>query len=173
MQLQKHLLQEDLIEDCLKEHGLLVQAMPAKQELLCRRGAFLGRMGAWVEGIKVVCSGAQMSLLWHFSPAPGVCAVESVPIYPQLPRAGMLRQRAVQGTGNIWHPIWSKDYVIVIVLWLLVNVCEPPFLRAHFCLWLQKLYSWFNLICSFSLRGAAVMPPSVACSMSWPLTVLC
>jgi hypothetical protein len=33
-QLQKHLLQEDLIEDCLKEQGLLVQTMPANQELL-------------------------------------------------------------------------------------------------------------------------------------------
>jgi hypothetical protein len=31
---QKHLLQEDLIEDCLTDQGLLVQTMPAKWELL-------------------------------------------------------------------------------------------------------------------------------------------
>ena len=30
-QLQKHLLQEDLIEDCLRDQGLLVQTMPANQ----------------------------------------------------------------------------------------------------------------------------------------------
>ena len=139
LKLQKHLLQEDLI-DCLREHGLLVQAMPVTQELLFKRGAFLGPMGAWVEGIKAACSGAQMSLLWRFSPAPGVYVVDSVPNYPQPPRAGRVRQRAVQGTGNIWRPIWSVDYIIVLVLWLLVNACEPPFLRAHFCLWLQRLY---------------------------------
>ena len=42
---QKHLLQEDLIEDCLRDQGLLVQTMPANQELLFRRDAFLGPMG--------------------------------------------------------------------------------------------------------------------------------
>ena len=52
MQLQKHLLQEDLIEDCLREQGLLVQTMPANQELLFRRDAFLGPMRARVEGMK-------------------------------------------------------------------------------------------------------------------------
>jgi hypothetical protein len=44
-QLQKHLLQQDLIEDCLRDQGLLVQKMPANQELLFRRGAFLGLVG--------------------------------------------------------------------------------------------------------------------------------
>ena len=42
---QRHLLQEDLIEDCLRDQGLLVQTMPANQELLFRRDAFLGPMG--------------------------------------------------------------------------------------------------------------------------------
>ena len=79
---QKHLLQEDLIEDCLRDQGLLVQTMPANQELLFRRDAFLGPMGAWVEGIKGACSSAQMSLLQHFSSSPGVCVVGSVPIAP-------------------------------------------------------------------------------------------
>jgi hypothetical protein len=45
MQLQGHLLQEDLVEDCLRDQGLLVQTMPANQELLFRRDAFLGPMG--------------------------------------------------------------------------------------------------------------------------------
>ena len=44
-QSQKHLLQEDLIEDCLREQGLLAQTMPANQELLFRRDAFLEPMG--------------------------------------------------------------------------------------------------------------------------------
>ena len=63
MQLQKHLLQKDLIKDCLREQGLLVQTMPANQELRFRRDAFLGPMGAWVEGIKGTCSSAWLSLL--------------------------------------------------------------------------------------------------------------
>lgn len=42
-QLQKHLLQEDLTEDCLRDQGLLV--LSADQELLFRREAFLGPMG--------------------------------------------------------------------------------------------------------------------------------
>jgi hypothetical protein len=45
MQPQRHLLQEDLIEDCLRYQGLLVQTMPANPELLFRRAAFLGPMG--------------------------------------------------------------------------------------------------------------------------------
>jgi hypothetical protein len=48
-QLPKHLLQE--------------QIKPDKQELLFRRDAFLGPMGAWVEGIKGICSSAWLSLL--------------------------------------------------------------------------------------------------------------
>ena len=42
---QKNLLkEEDLIEDCLRDQGLLVQTMPANWELLCRRDACLGPM---------------------------------------------------------------------------------------------------------------------------------
>ena len=66
-------LQEDLIEDCLREQGLLVQIMPDNQEVLLRVDNFLEPMGAWMEGIKRACSSAQMSLLQHFSPAPRVC----------------------------------------------------------------------------------------------------
>lgn len=45
VQLQKHLLQEDLIENCLRDQGLLMQTMLANRELLFRRDAFLGPMG--------------------------------------------------------------------------------------------------------------------------------
>lgn len=55
----KQLLQKDLIEDCLRKQGLLVQTMLANQELLFRREAFLGPMGAQMEGIKGTCSVVQ------------------------------------------------------------------------------------------------------------------
>ena len=38
-------MQEELIEDCMRDQGLLVQTMAANQELLFRRDAFLGPMG--------------------------------------------------------------------------------------------------------------------------------
>ena len=37
---QKHLLLEDLTEDCLREQGLLRQTRPANLELLLRRDVF-------------------------------------------------------------------------------------------------------------------------------------
>jgi hypothetical protein len=43
--LQRHLLQEDLIEDCLRDQGWLTQIMLANQELLFRRDVFLETMG--------------------------------------------------------------------------------------------------------------------------------
>ena len=45
MQLQRHLLQEDLFEDCLRDQGLLMQTLPVNWELLLRRDAFLKTMG--------------------------------------------------------------------------------------------------------------------------------
>jgi hypothetical protein len=45
MQPQKHLLQEDIIENFLSDQELLGQTMPANQELLFRRDVFLGSMG--------------------------------------------------------------------------------------------------------------------------------
>ena len=45
MQPQRHLLQEDLIEDFLRDQGLLTQTMPANWDLLFRRDAFWGPMG--------------------------------------------------------------------------------------------------------------------------------
>jgi hypothetical protein len=42
---QNYLLQEELVEDCLRYQGLLEQTMPANRELLFRRVAFLEPMG--------------------------------------------------------------------------------------------------------------------------------
>lgn len=39
---KKHLLQEDLIEYCLRDQGLLMQTMPANQELAVHEQCFLG-----------------------------------------------------------------------------------------------------------------------------------
>jgi hypothetical protein len=39
---QTYLLQENLIEDYLRDQGLLVQTMPTNQDLLFRKGASLG-----------------------------------------------------------------------------------------------------------------------------------
>jgi hypothetical protein len=44
VQSQRHLLQEDLIENCLRVQGLLIHTEPTNQELLFRRDAFLGPM---------------------------------------------------------------------------------------------------------------------------------
>jgi hypothetical protein len=41
---QKHLLQRDLVEHCLRDQGLLAQTMPANQTLLFRSDVFLGPM---------------------------------------------------------------------------------------------------------------------------------
>ena len=45
-------LQEEVTVDHLREQGLLVQIMPANQELLFRIDTFLEPMGALVEGLK-------------------------------------------------------------------------------------------------------------------------
>ena len=50
---QKHLLQEDLIEDCLRDQGLLAQTMPDNWEMLYRRDAFLKPMGHRSKVLKV------------------------------------------------------------------------------------------------------------------------
>jgi hypothetical protein len=97
--MQRHLLPEDLIEDCPKDQGLLSQTMPAKWELLFRRDVSLGPI-AWVEGIKEASSIIQMSLLWRFSPAPRVCAVDCVAPLLQPSRASRVRQQVVQGKGS-------------------------------------------------------------------------
>lgn len=80
---------------------------------------FLGTNRGVGRGIIGVCSShAQMSLLQHFSPAPGVCIID-------LPPALNSRQGWVEscpGTGNMWHPTWLVDYFIFLILWLLVNL---------------------------------------------------
>ena len=42
---QRHLLQEDLIKDYLRDQELLTQTTPANWELMFRRDALLGPMG--------------------------------------------------------------------------------------------------------------------------------
>ena len=61
-----------------------------------------GINGTWVEGIKGSCSNLKRSLLQHFSPAPGVCVIDSAPTHPQTPRAGRVRRRLsrAQATGE-------------------------------------------------------------------------
>ena len=50
-----------------------------------------------------------MSLLQHFSPAPRVCVLDSTPPHLQPPRAGRVRQRAVQGIGNKCRAVGSVE----------------------------------------------------------------
>jgi hypothetical protein len=45
VQPQRHLLLKVVIEDCLRDQGLLAQTVPANWEMLFRRDAFLGPVG--------------------------------------------------------------------------------------------------------------------------------
>jgi hypothetical protein len=77
---QKHFLPEDLIEDCLRDQGLVVQTMPADQELLFRRDAFLGPMRTQVEGIKGAGSSVQTSCtVSHLLPESVIDCTNSPP----------------------------------------------------------------------------------------------
>lgn len=97
--------------------------MPANQELLSRIDAFLGPMGAWVEDVKGVCSRTQMSLPWHFSPAPGACVIDSESTCPQPTRAHRVGQRAIHSTENSsqqrrhWKNIYWKIGLIKYYKW--------------------------------------------------------
>jgi hypothetical protein len=104
-----------------------------------------------------------------FSPAPGVCAIDSTPPHLQPPRASRIRQHEVQVTGNNWHPVWSTHYIILF----LVAACEPPFLGAHFLPVAARtvLEVWRYLL--FFTTHTAVLPTSIASSVSWSLSVLC
>ena len=82
-------LQEDLIEDCLREQGLMVQKkkkkkkkQPDNQELLLSVDTFLEPMGMKIEDTKEACSSAPVSCLQHFSHAPQICVVDSGPNCP-------------------------------------------------------------------------------------------
>jgi hypothetical protein len=80
-----------------------VQTVPANQELLFKRDAFLGPLGVWVEGIKEAYSSAQINLLrQRFSLAPGVCVVDSVPTHPQPLKLGgeLSRAQATEEDSN-------------------------------------------------------------------------
>jgi hypothetical protein len=91
---QRHLLQEDLTEDCQSDQGLLMQTMPASWELLFRRDDFLGPMGRRWKILKELAA----ALLHGFSPTPGVSVIDPVPPHLQTPG---VRQQVVQGTDSI------------------------------------------------------------------------
>lgn len=96
-----------------------------------------------------------------------ICLAQGVAPPHQPPRASRVGQRAVQGTGSIWCPIWS------MALRDSLAACESPFLGTHFFgLLLQRQCLWFDLICSSPCRAAVVFP-SVASLLSWPISVLC
>ena len=88
----RHLLQEDLIEDFVRDCGLLTQPVPANQELLFRKDAFLGTIG-W-RALKELVAVSSMSAS-HLLP-------ESVPFFvtnSNSPRASRVGQQA-QATAN-------------------------------------------------------------------------
>ena len=72
VQLKKHLMQEDLIEHCLRDQGLLVQRMPANWELLFRRDAFLGPMGHGWRVIKELAVFRELAALF-LTCSPSLC----------------------------------------------------------------------------------------------------
>jgi hypothetical protein len=89
--------------------------MPANQELLLRRDAFLGPMGVWMEGNKGACSSIQMSLLQCFSPAPRACVVDSEPPYLKPPRAGRVGQWS--SSGHWQHILSPVHWPLCSLLW--------------------------------------------------------
>jgi hypothetical protein len=78
VQPQKHLQQEDLTEDCLRDQRIA--------------RCFLGTIKVQVEGIKGAYSSAQMILPRGFSPTPGVCTVDTRPPHLQSPKADKVSQ---------------------------------------------------------------------------------
>lgn len=84
MKLQSHLLQEDLIEDGLRDQGLLMllmQTVPANQELLFSSNAFWDQ---WSVG--EVIKGAFLTCFQHH--------------LPSSQRAGRVGQQVLPGTGS-------------------------------------------------------------------------
>lgn len=55
MQLQRHLLQEDLIEDCLRPRIAAVDNASQSGTANVWNRYFVGTNGAWVEGVKGAC----------------------------------------------------------------------------------------------------------------------
>ena len=67
---QRHLLREDLIEDCLRDQGLLTQTTPANRELLFRSDAFLGPLGRGRRVLEEPASESVSSTPHHFTSNP-------------------------------------------------------------------------------------------------------
>lgn len=102
---QRHLLQEDLIEDCLRDQGLVTQTVPANQELLFRRDDVLGPTGCRWRVLKDLAAAfrqacVQMSLQWLSRLLQGSVPVDSTPPHIQPTKANRVGQWAFQGTGS-------------------------------------------------------------------------
>lgn len=114
-QLRTHLLLEDLIEDCQRDQGLLVQTMPANRELLFRRDAFFiltGHTRRLLEELAAVFR----KLAASFSCALGVCVFDSATPHLQPPRAGSVRHQLVQGTGNTREEVTFQFLAVVLLI---------------------------------------------------------
>jgi hypothetical protein len=99
MQMQRQLLQEDLIEDCLGDQGLLMLTMPANQELLFRRDTFLGPMGCGWRVLKELAA-AFIQACCSVLTCPWSLCCPSISPHLQPSRAHRVGQWAVQGTGS-------------------------------------------------------------------------
>lgn len=86
MQLQRHLLQDDLIEDCLRDLGLLTQTVPANLGTALQKRCFLWTNEGQVDSIKGACISVQISLLGHFSPVSRICVIDSSTSSPPIPK---------------------------------------------------------------------------------------
>ena len=59
-----------LIEDCLRDQGLLIETMPVNRELLYRKDTFLGLMGHWWRVLKENEASFGVLILHHFTSNP-------------------------------------------------------------------------------------------------------
>lgn len=106
MQLQRHLLQEDLLEDCLWDWRLLIQTMPAngdcclEEMLLWDQWGPMGREWRVLKDLVTAFRWAPFGVSYLF---PGQCQSLCSWFHatsPPSPRAGRIRQWVVQDTGS-------------------------------------------------------------------------
>ena len=101
---------EDLIEDCLREQGLLVQVTPANQELLFRIDTFLGPMWAWVEGIKGIFINVQRACcsISHLLPESVSLTLHQLTPNPQVQVGSGWELSRTQAT---WMNEWMNEWM--------------------------------------------------------------
>jgi hypothetical protein len=102
-QLQRHLVQEDLIQHSLRDQGLLTQKMAAIGNC-CLEEMLACDKWVTVESIKGPCSSLHLHLQRH-SLLLLESDFDSVPPHLQPPRASRVGQQAVQETSSIMHVI--------------------------------------------------------------------